>query len=80
MSKSASIITTYADAGPGLRPDPAAASLVNAASGMVAPMNSQPVGTAAADLTRTQNSAGELPPGDRSPTPTVLRWAPILPS
>ena len=64
VSKSASIITTYADAGPGLRPDPAAASLVSAASGMVAPLTSQPVGTAAADLTRTQNSAGESPLGD----------------
>ena len=50
--------------GPGLRPDPAAASLVSAASGMVAPLTSQPVGTAAADLTRTQNSAGESPLGD----------------
>ena len=64
VSKSASIITTYADAGPGLRPDPAAASLVSAASGMVAPLTSQPVGTAAADLTRTQNSAGESPLGN----------------
>ena len=64
VSKSASIITTYADAGPGLRPDPAVTSLVSAASGMVAPLTSQPVGTAAADLTRTQNSAGESPLGD----------------
>lgn len=58
VSKSASIITTYADAGPGLTPDPTAASLVSAASNMVAPLTSQVVGTAAADLTRTQTGAG----------------------
>ena len=64
VGKSAAIVTTYADAGPGLRPDAAAAELVARADAKVGPIVQQVVGTAAADITKVQNAAGESALGD----------------
>jgi 5'-nucleotidase len=59
IAKSAVIVTTWADAGPGLTPDAAAAQLTADAEAKVAPVVNQLIGTAAADITRTANPAGE---------------------
>ncbi len=59
VRKSASIVTTYADAGPGLTPDPEVSKLVAAAEAKVGPMIHQVVGQATTDITGEQNSAGE---------------------
>jgi 2',3'-cyclic-nucleotide 2'-phosphodiesterase (5'-nucleotidase family) len=59
VAKSASVITTWADAGPGLTPDPDVAALVSEAEARVAPLVNQVIGTAAADLSRTQNEYKE---------------------
>ncbi len=64
VTKSAKIVTTYADAAPGTTPDPAAAALTAAAEARVAPLTSQVVGFATATFRATQNSAGESPLGD----------------
>jgi 5'-nucleotidase len=59
IEKSASIVTTYADEGPGLTPDADAAALTNAAEQSVAPLVNRVVGTAPAALTTVENAAGE---------------------
>lgn len=59
VEKSASIVTTYADAGPGLVPDPSAANLVASAETMVAPLVNRVIGAASQDVTATQSPAGE---------------------
>lgn len=59
VAKSAAIITTFADAGPGLTPVPAVAQLATEAEQLVAPLVSRLIGTAAIDLVRTENPAGE---------------------
>lgn len=59
IAKSAAIITTFADQGPGLTPDQAAADLTAQAEARVAPIANQLVGNITADFTRTQNSVGE---------------------
>ena len=59
VRKSASIVTTYADAGPGLTPDPAVSKLVAATEAKVGPLVHQVIGKAAADITGEQNSSGE---------------------
>lgn len=59
VQKSARILTTWADAGPGLNPDPEVAALVAAAADTVAPLVERVIGVAASDLTRAQNTAGE---------------------
>lgn len=59
VAKSASIVTTYADVGPGLAPDPTVAELVRQAEEKVAPLVNEVIGVAADNITRTQNSAGE---------------------
>ncbi len=64
VSKSATIVTTWADAGPGLSPDPKAAALMHAAQEKVAPLTQRKVATAAADIDRTQSPAGESALGD----------------
>jgi 5'-nucleotidase len=64
VSKSASIVTTYADAGPGLTPDPAAAALTAAAELRVAPVANRVIGIVAGDITRIQNGNGESALGD----------------
>ena len=64
VSKRAAIVTTYADAGPGLKPDAAAAELVARADAKVGPIVHQVIGTAATDITKVQNAAGESALGD----------------
>lgn len=59
VEKSARIVTAFADAGPGLSPDPAVASLVARADAHVAPMVHRVVAQAAIDITRAPNAAGE---------------------
>src|SRR5208283_4171223 len=59
VRKSASIVTTYADAGPGLTPDPAVLKLVAAAETKVGPLIHQVIGRAATDITGGQNISGE---------------------
>jgi 5'-nucleotidase len=58
------IITTWADEGPGLTPDPRVRALVEQADARVAPLVDRIVGTAAHDILRAQNAAGESPLGD----------------
>jgi 5'-nucleotidase len=58
-SETASIVTTFADAGPGLTPDADVAALTKAAEDMVAPLVNQVIGDAASAMNRTENSAGE---------------------
>jgi 5'-nucleotidase len=57
--KSAKIVTPWVDQGPGLTPDPAIASMVSAAAQKVEPLVNRVIGTAAADILRAENSAGE---------------------
>jgi len=59
VAKSASIVTTYGDEGPGLTPHAAVAELVAAAEQAVAPLVSEVVAVSAAAITRTQSAAGE---------------------
>jgi 5'-nucleotidase len=59
VEKSAAVVTTWGDAGPGLSPDVRVAELVAAADQRVAPLVNQLVGVASAPLTRTENGAGE---------------------
>jgi len=59
VAKSASIITTFADAGPGLTPDLEVAQLVARAEQTVAPLVNQVIGQAAGDILQAENSAGE---------------------
>lgn len=58
------IITTYADAGPGLVPDPEARMMVEKAEAIVAPLVNRVIGTAAHDILKAQNAAGESPQGN----------------
>lgn len=64
VERSAAIVTTFADVGAGLTPNSKVAALVLAAETRVAPLVNQVIGTAAADITRTQNAAGESALGD----------------
>jgi 5'-nucleotidase len=64
VKKSASIVTTWADAGPGLTPDPAAAALALAAETKVAPLVNQLIGTATTALPAAGGASGESPLGD----------------
>lgn len=58
ISKRAEIVTVAAP-NPLITPDATIASIVSAAAAQVAPIVSRVVGTAASDMTRTQNAAGE---------------------
>jgi 5'-nucleotidase len=64
VSKSAQIVTTFADAGPGLTPDPMVTAVVAAADTRVAPLVTRVVGMATSALTRAQSAAGESRLGD----------------
>jgi len=64
LTKSASIVTTYADSGAGLTPDTAMLALTAAAEALVAPIANAPVTTSTAIITKSQTSAGEAPLGD----------------
>jgi 5'-nucleotidase len=59
VEKSARIVTTWADQGPGLSPDVKVAQLVAAADQRVAPLVNRVVGTVTTALTRADSSAGE---------------------
>jgi 5'-nucleotidase len=59
VEKSAAIITTWGDAGPGLAPDVKVAELVAAADARVAPLVNRIVGVASGAVTRSENAAGE---------------------
>ena len=58
VGKTASIVTTYADEGPCLTPDPEVAELVARAEAEVAPLVGRVYGTAPTAITRNQNAAG----------------------
>lgn len=59
VEKSAAIVTTWADAGPGLSPDAQVAQLVMQAEARVAPLVNRVIGVAATDVLKTENSSGE---------------------
>lgn len=59
IEKSAEIVTTWADEGPGLTPKNAVTNMVAEAAARVAPLVSRVVGEASAELTRTESPAGE---------------------
>src|SRR5262249_24143811 len=56
---SASVVTTFGDAGPGLSPAADVAPIVSAADARVAPLVNRVVGSAPQAITRTESSAGE---------------------
>jgi 5'-nucleotidase len=64
VEKSASIIPTWGDEGPGLTPDPAVAALVTAADARVKDTVERVVGTAKSAVSATPNDAGESALGD----------------
>ena len=59
VKKSATVPTTWGDTGPGLTPDGTVAALVAAADAAVQDDVNVVIGTAAGDITRTQNTSGE---------------------
>jgi 5'-nucleotidase len=59
IEKSAAIVTTWGDQGPGLTPDTEVATLVAAADERVAPLVNRLVGVAQVALTTAENAAGE---------------------
>lgn len=59
VEKSASIVTTWDDEGPGLTPDKNVANLVAAAAAKVEPLVKRIIGTSTTDILRTENAAGE---------------------
>jgi len=64
VSKTASIVTTFGDAGPGLTPAADAQAITDAAFARVAPLVTQVFGFANTPFTRTENTAGESTLGD----------------
>lgn len=64
VSKSAKIVTTFADVAPGTTPVPAAVALTSAAEAKVAPLTGQVVGFSPRSFTRNQSAAGESELGD----------------
>jgi 5'-nucleotidase len=64
VTKSAKIVTTFADVAPGNVPDPAVAAFTAEAEAKVAPLTTQVVGFATRSFTRTQTTAGESELGD----------------
>jgi len=59
VMKSAAVVTTWTDVGPGLTPAQDAAAIVAAADARVAPLVSQVIGTASAAITRDESTTGE---------------------
>ncbi len=59
VEKSAEIVTTWGDEGPGLAPDAKVASMVAQAAERVAPLVNQVLGTATDDIQRTESPSGE---------------------
>jgi 5'-nucleotidase len=63
VSKRAAIVTTFGDAGPGLKPEPAVARLVAQAEAQVAPLMQRVIGEAAMPILRAEDEAGDSPLG-----------------
>lgn len=59
VEKSAAIVTTWGDQGPGLTPDTDVAKIVAAADERVAPLVNRLIGVAQSAITTTENAAGE---------------------
>jgi 5'-nucleotidase len=59
VEKSAAIVTTWGDQGPGLTPDTEVAKIVAAADERVAPLVNRVVGVSQVAITRAENAAGE---------------------
>ena len=59
VEKSAAIVTTWGDQGPGLTPDTDVAKIVAAADERVAPLVNRVIGVAQTAITTTENAAGE---------------------
>ena len=59
VEKSAAVVTTFGDTGPGLTPDPAIAQLVADAEARVAPLVERVIGTAAHNISGAQRASGE---------------------
>lgn len=59
VEKSAAVVTTWADQGPGLTPDTRVATLVAAADERVAPLVNRLIGVAQTAVTTAENAAGE---------------------
>jgi 5'-nucleotidase len=59
VHKRARVVTTFADAGPGLQPDAAAASLVAKAEAAVAPLAGRVIARYRGEITRAQTAAGD---------------------
>ena len=64
FAKSARVLPAWADAGAGLRPDPAVTALVRDAQSAVGPRVSRVVGHTAVPLTRSMSAGGESVLGD----------------
>lgn len=59
VEKSAAVVTTWGDEGPGLSPRADVAQLVAAADLLVEPLVNELIGSAASDITRAESDAGE---------------------
>ena len=59
VEKTAEILTTWGDQGPGLEPDQQVADLVSKASAAVKPLVERVIAQAAGDILRAENAAGE---------------------
>lgn len=64
VAMSSSIVTTWADSGPGLQPDPQVAALAGRVDAMGNAIAAQVIARAAKPITRTSNEAGESALGD----------------
>ena len=73
ISKSASIITAFADDGPGLTPDKAIENIVQSAKKMVEPIVNEHISNAKIEITKKQNAAGESALGNL--ISDAHRWA-----
>lgn len=59
VKKTAEIVPTYADEGPGMTPDPAVSAFLAADEKVIAPQVDRLIGVASVAITRGQDSAGE---------------------
>jgi len=59
VEKSAAIITTFGDTGPGLKPNKKVTTLVASAAKVVAPLVNRIIGETTTDILRLENAAGE---------------------
>jgi 5'-nucleotidase len=64
VEKSAAIVTTWGDQGPGLTSDPQVSQIVAAADARVAPLVNRVIGVSTGAITTTENAAGESAMGN----------------